>query len=216
MSNGAGNKKFAPFSVLRYKNNSFGVCSSGMKTIIYSLLASLALSERTVCHAQTNAAFFLDAASSAFNSRNFNNALTNITRAIEINPDFPDAYCERGMIKWWLQDYQGAVADYDKAIALNPKCGGYYCNRGQAKCSLKMIPDALADYDKAIGLDPKNAQAFFNRGTLKIIYLTNYTGAITDLTEAIDLHGDPHEEDLYYFRGAAKHELKDYAGAIAD
>lgn len=168
------------------------------------------------CYAQTNAASFLDAGYYAFIARNYNAALTNVTRAIELNPRYPDAYNERGRIKWWLQDYSGAITDYDKTIALNPKCGGYYCNRGEAKITLKMVPEALADYNKAIELDPTNAQAYFNRGTLKVLCLTNYTEAVADFTKAIDLHSDPQEEDLFYWRGVARHELKDYAGAIAD
>jgi serine/threonine-protein kinase len=122
----------------------------------------------------------------------------------------------RGRTKWWLRDYSGAIADYDRAIALNPKCGGYYSNRGEAKYTLKKVPEALADYNKCIELDPGNAQAYFNRGTLKILCLTNYTEAITDFTKAIELHSDPHEEDIFLWRGNAKLQLKDYAGAIVD
>ena len=39
---------------------------------------------------------------------------------------------------------------------------------------------------------------------------------MADFTKAIDLQNDPNEEDIFFWRGNVKHELKDYAGAIAD
>lgn len=164
----------------------------------------------------TKATFFYEVARSNFNVGRYDVALTNLTKAVELNRLYEEAYHARGRTRWCLQDYNGAIADYDEAIALNSKCGGYYCNRGQAKYSLKMVPEALADYNKAIELDSGIAQAYFNRGTLKLVSLSNYSGAIADFTKAIELHNDPQEECIYFWRGNAKLELKDYAGAIAD
>ncbi|HZL43690.1 MAG TPA: tetratricopeptide repeat protein [Verrucomicrobiae bacterium] len=187
-----------------------------MKRVICQFLCSCACLAYVICHGQTNPPTFLEAGTSAFEAHHYGAALTNFSKAIQLNPQAADAYCGRGMCKWWLHDYAGAVADYDKSIALNPTCGGYYCNRGQAKFAMKKCDDALADYNKSIHLDPGNAQAFFNRGSLKVLCLTNYTGAIADFTEAIELHTDPHPEDIYFMRGCARHQLKDFAGAIAD
>lgn len=168
------------------------------------------------CQGKTNDEFFYLLGRAALKAGNHNGAVTNFTKALDRNDRYADAYLGRGMSKWWLQDYLGAISDYDKAIRLNPKCGGYYCNRGQAKLSLKMIPEALSDYTKAIELDPQNAQAYYNRGTLKFLCLSNSTDAVMDFTKAIDLHNDSHEEDIFYWRGNARLELKDYAGAVAD
>jgi tetratricopeptide (TPR) repeat protein len=118
--------------------------------------------------------------------------------------------------KWQLQDFRGAIADYDKAIALNPGCGGYYCNRGQAELSLNRIKQSLADYNTAIELDSASSQAYYNRGLLKATYLRDYTGAVRDFTKAIDFHNDPHEVDIFYWRGNARLQLGDYRGAVDD
>lgn len=187
-----------------------------MKNILIQLLYAVACAGCATCSAQTNAESFYGAGGNAFNARNYAAALTNFTRAVELNPRHAGAYCGRGMSKWWLQDYSGAIADYDKAIALNPKEGGYYSNRGQARFALHKVSEALADYNKAIDLDPRNVQAHFNRGTLKVLGLTNYAGAAADFTKAIELHSDPQEEDIFFWRGYARQQLKDYAGAIAD
>jgi tetratricopeptide (TPR) repeat protein len=198
-----------------YKNKKWRCLFSRMNRVIPHLIFGVACSGCVTCWAQTNAEFFFNAGRSSFDARNYAAAITNFTKAVELNPQFADAYCCRGMSRWWLHDYSGAVIDYDKAIILNPKCGGYYCNRGQAKFTLKQVSGALADYNKSIELDPRNAEAYFNRGTLKML-ATNYTEAVPDFTKAIELHNDPHEEDIWLWRGEAKFQLKDYAGAIAD
>jgi len=189
---------------------------SGMKILFLNLIVMLAGLPGAPCFAQTNAESFYYAGLSAFGVRDYNAALTNFAKSVELNPRIPMTYNWSGRSKWWLKDYSGAIADYDKAIALDPKCGGYYSNHGQAKYALNMMSEALEDFDKAIELDPKNAQAYFNRGTFKLNYLTNYAGATADYTKAIEIHDDPEEEDIYFCRGNARMELKDYAGAIAD
>jgi tetratricopeptide (TPR) repeat protein len=79
-----------------------------------------------------------------------------------------------------------------------------------------MVPEALADYNKSIEIDSKNAEAYFNRGTLKMLGLTNYTEAVADFTKALEIHSDPHEDDIFFWRGNARLQLKDYNGSIAD
>jgi tetratricopeptide (TPR) repeat protein len=120
------------------------------------------------------------------------------------------------MCEYWLADYRGAISNYDRAIELNPACSGYYCNRGQSKFELGETSAALADYNRAIQLDPKNAQAYLNRGTLKACAQTNLTDAVADFTKAIEAHTDPQEYEIFFVRGNAKKELKDFTGAVAD
>ncbi|MEJ0088484.1 MAG: tetratricopeptide repeat protein [Limisphaerales bacterium] len=187
-----------------------------MKKTFLHLIVMLACLVGITCFAQTNAESFYHAGCSAFNAGNYKAALTNFTSSIELNPKMPIAYCMRGRARWWLKDYNGAIEDHDKSIALDPKCGGYYSNRGQAEYSLKMMREALIDFNKAIELDPTNAQAYFNRGSLKFHSLTNYVEAVADFTKAIEIHTDPNEEDIYLWRGNARMELQDYAGAITD
>ena len=42
-------------------------------------------------------------------------------RAIEINPDFAQAYANRGIAYSHLNQYKKAIADYEKALALDPE-----------------------------------------------------------------------------------------------
>ena len=184
--------------------------------MLYCLICLLAGVAAVNGQAQTNARALFYAGCSAYGARHYAVALTNFATSVELYPLHADTYNMLGRTKWWLGDFHGAIEAYNKAVALEPKCGGYYSNRGQSELSLKMMSETLADFNQALRLDPKNAQAHFNRGTLEFLYQTNYPAALADLNQAIQLQSDPHEEDIFYWRGVTKEELGDYAGAAGD
>jgi tetratricopeptide (TPR) repeat protein len=53
-------------------------------------------------------------------SGNFDAAIADDTRALEINPKNADAYANRALARQIHGDFSGALADYDKVIELNP------------------------------------------------------------------------------------------------
>ena len=78
-----------------------------------------------------------------YEAGNYQGAISNWSKAIEINPQDAIAYYNRGLAKDGLQDYHGAIVDYTKAIEINPQYAAAYSNRGVAK-------DDLKDYQGAI------------------------------------------------------------------
>ena len=143
----------------------------------------------------------------------FEGAIADYNKAIELNPKDVRAYYNRGVAKKTLKQYKEAIADYDKAIELNPEDAQAYYNRGNAKHHLKQYKEAIADYDKAIELNPKYAYVYSNRG-FAYLELGKKEEAIKDFNKAIEL--DPKYADAYNNRGGAKHHLKQYKEAIAD
>ena len=144
---------------------------------------------------------------------NYAAAIKDYDQAIILNPQYADAYNNRGNAKNNLGDYNAAVADYNEAIRLNPKYANAYNNRGNAKSNLGDYNAAVADYDEAIKLNPKYANAYYNRGIANF-FLGNYDSAITDCDEAIRLN--PKNAIAYYNRGVAKFFLGDKTGALKD
>ena len=88
--------------------------------------------------------------------------LSALNKAIELKPDFDEAYNNRGVVKNFLGRHQDAIADYDIAIRLKPDFAEAYSNRGSTKNLLGQHQDTLADYDKAIQLKPDYAEAYGN------------------------------------------------------
>ena len=134
-------------------------------------------------------------------------------KAIELNPQFAEAYYNRGNAKRVSDDHQGAITNYNKAIELNPQDAEAYNNRGNAKADSGNHQQAIADYDKAIELNPQDAKAYHNRGKAKRVS-GHYQEAITDYNKAIELN--PQFAGAYSNRGVAKWDSRDYQGAVAD
>ena len=156
-----------------------------------------------------------------YDQNDFKGAISNFTKAIEINSEYAEAYEERGKAKDALSDFEGAISDFTKAIKINPEYGDAFYNRGLSKGELKDFKGAISDYTKAIKINPNDGDAFYNRGLSKG-ELKDFKGAISDYTKAIKI--DPNDDDAFvefrgdafYNRGFLKIDLKDFKGAISD
>ena len=51
---------------------------------------------------------------------NFDEALSDLSEAIELNPEYPDAYLMRSLIYEYIGDTERADADYERATELDP------------------------------------------------------------------------------------------------
>ena len=64
---------------------------------------------------------------------NYQQAIKDFTKAIELNPQYAMAYYNRGLTYGRnLGNYQQAIKDYTKAIQLNPQDAMAYYKRGLA------------------------------------------------------------------------------------
>ena len=82
-------------------------------------------------------------------------AISDFTKAIEINPQYAKAYNNRGFSKTYLEDNYGAISDYDKAIEINPNYALAFANRGSSKESIGDMKGACDDWRKASSLGDK-------------------------------------------------------------
>lgn len=111
-------------------------------------------------------AYFLRAVSK-IRQGNYESALLDLDRVIEINPKYDPAYNERAVIKAMNGDSLGALADFDKALYLNPNSSGYRLNRGNLLTELEDYYAALSDFRSSLELEPTNKEAKFNLELIK-------------------------------------------------
>jgi tetratricopeptide (TPR) repeat protein len=132
---------------------------------------------------------YFTSAAQKYQQGDYQGALNDYNRAIQINPRNANAYYNRGLLKATkFQDAQGALADYNRAIKIKPSYDAAYNNRANLKVEqLKDYQGALADYNQAIKLKPRNADAYYNRGVLKYTLLTDRSGGIADMQQAVKL-----------------------------
>jgi tetratricopeptide (TPR) repeat protein len=95
----------------------------------------------------------------------FQAAIADFTKAIELKPDYAVAYSNRAGAKRALKDFDGAIADCTKAIELQPDYAVAYNNRGGAKLAKGDIDGAAADFAKAVDLDPRHNIGAVNLAT---------------------------------------------------
>jgi len=153
---------------------------------------------------------------SKFKLKDYDGALSDLSKALEIKPNFAQAYNARGMIHSVLNDNKSAIIDYTKAIELNDKDEDSYNSRGVAKFELKDYDGAIGDYNKTIEINALSAYAYYNRGNSKAA-LKEYESALADYSKAIEIDPkNPVNYLTYNGIGIVKHDLKDYTGAIAN
>jgi tetratricopeptide (TPR) repeat protein len=111
-------------------------------------------------------------------------ALRDLDRAIELNPDYPNAWFNRGELKYKQGDFAAAAVDYSSALKLNPKDSATLNGRGHALYRLERFGEALRDYGEAIKIDPDNPAALINRAD---VYsdIGQYSEAAKDYRAAI-------------------------------
>lgn len=142
-----------------------------------------------------------------------NLAIYCYTKAIELNPQFADAYEGRAVAYCILDNLDAAIRDYSKVIELNPQLEGGYVVRGITYSNLGHYSTAILDFNKAIELDPQYALAYYSRGDA-YYNLGNYGAAILDFSKDIELN--PQDADAYCSRGDAYSDLGNYSTAILD
>ena len=84
-------------------------------------------------------------------------AISDYTKAIELDPNDAVAYYNRGYSKSELKDHYGAIADYTKAIELDLRYTSAYYNRGIEKEIIGDLNGACADWQKASQLGDQDA-----------------------------------------------------------
>jgi tetratricopeptide (TPR) repeat protein len=148
-----------------------------------------------------------------FFATKYEDAIADYKTALNLNPEFAEAYINRSAVYTIQGDYARATADYKTALNLNPDDADVYNIRGNIYSYQGNYDQAIADYTTAIKLNPENAVAYNNRGN-DYGAQRNYDQAIADYTTAINLN--PEFADAYYNRGIAYSALRNYDQAIAD
>ena len=115
--------------------------------------------------------------------------MDSYNQAIELQPDYAEAYINRGNALRDLGQLEAAVESYDKAIQLRSDYVETYSNRGVALAELGQLEAAVDSYNQAIELQPDYAEAYYNRGnTLRD--LGQLAKAVESYNRAIEFQPD--------------------------
>jgi len=135
----------------------------------------------------------------------FKDAITLLTDAIRINPDYYDAYQLRGFLKTEMGDYRGAIVDLDKAHSLDTSNYFPISLKGHVYRLWGKYEEAISNYTEVINNQPY-MHPYYYRG-LCYRHLLNQEMALLDFNEAIAL--DSTFVDSYLQRAHVKLALGD-------
>ncbi|AWW43392.1 tetratricopeptide repeat protein [Streptomyces cadmiisoli] len=114
-------------------------------------------------------------------------ALSELNRAITIDPRNHRAFAYRGRLHSWHDRNDQAVADLTTAIGLDPAYAFALAQRGTANRQAGRYDDAVTDLTAALDLDPTYDWALAQRGTAHR-QASRYDEAVADFTAALDLN----------------------------
>ena len=134
-----------------------------------------------------SAEYYLRKGKEALQRDDFEGAIADFNRAIELKPDFARAYNNRGIVNRRLGYYNKAKADYNRAIELKPTFVAIaYYNRGIVNRRLGYYREAKADFSRAIRIKSNFSKAYYSRGQTYAL-LRDKKRARRDLLKAREL-----------------------------
>jgi tetratricopeptide (TPR) repeat protein/tRNA A-37 threonylcarbamoyl transferase component Bud32 len=119
-------------------------------------------------------------------SEHYLEALVAYERALQLDPNYTDAYDARGDAFICLNRYQEALAAFEKTIQLDPTYAHAYEGKGNILYNLKRYQEALVAYERAIRLDSNSSSAYFGKGDT-LFYLRRYQEALLAFQRTIQL-----------------------------
>jgi tetratricopeptide (TPR) repeat protein len=135
-----------------------------------------------------------------------NEAIEAFTKALELYPNYVEAFAERGKIYSLIGNNEKAISDLSVYLKAQPNSVEFLNFRGMAYAALaeddleyKENRDKAADnaqkaetdFNQILKLDPKESRALNNRGRIFLIFGL-YDEAIADLEKAISISGNYH------------------------
>jgi tetratricopeptide (TPR) repeat protein len=98
------------------------------------------------------------------NKNSFDQAISEFSQAIEINPDYVDAIINRGSAFAEIGRFNDALMDFNHALQLEKNDADIYNKRGEVYFQNNMYDQAIKDFTTALILNPMYSNAYLNRG----------------------------------------------------
>jgi tetratricopeptide (TPR) repeat protein len=153
--------------------------------IFIPLLLSCASTQQKQVESK-DAKFYNNRGVAYFAKGEYDQAISELNKAIEINPSYVEAYDNRGCAYVAKGKYDQGISDFNRALEINPKLASAYTNRGTAYMNKGQYDQAISDINKALDLNPKFALAYYSRG-MSYYYKKEYDKSWEDIKKAKDL-----------------------------
>ena len=145
-------------------------------------------------------------------------AMVYFEQAIKLQPDYAEAYYNRGNVLFARGRVDEAIADWEKTLQLQPNDADAHTGLGNALVRKGALKQAIGHYQQAMVLAPEDPHS---RNNLAWVMATSSDGSIRDGAKAVDLAQQAVSlsggRELLFFRtlAAAYAETGHFSDAIA-
>ena len=153
---------------------------------------------------------------------NLENAIADLTAAIEADANMVDAYILRGEAFMQSGDYRNAMQDFDAAVSVDAESSVAYYDRALLNTRLEDFNAAMNDINNAIAAYAMKSNdilqlrdMYAKRGQLNL-WQKNWEGAVADYTNSLTHPSGTINPNVYAERAEAYTALGQYANAIND
>ncbi len=127
---------------------------------------------------------------SLYDQEKYSEAIPYFDKALEINPNYKEAWLYKGLSLDDLGRYSEAITYYDKAISIDPNYIIPWYNKGIILGNQGYYEDAMNCFDKVISIDPKDAEAWYYKGVcLEVLGRLSEAEECYDKAEALGFSG---------------------------
>lgn len=140
-------------------------------------------------------------------------ALTNYTAGLALNPRHTDLMLDRAALYFRLGNEQRALMDYTDALELAPDNKEALQMRAYIYSGMHSYKQARRDYEALLELEPQNLTAWMG-----LILVNDRDGRQYEAMQQADglIRLYPHHAALYAIRGGMEQKRKQYERAVAD
>ncbi|WP_158534892.1 tetratricopeptide repeat protein [Mucilaginibacter hurinus] len=118
-----------------------------------------------------------------YDSLEFDRAIISLTSAINLHPQYADAYSLRGNAYYRKKEYDIAIADYKESLKLRPDVAAVYYNMGDAYLLKGQNADAIKMFKEAVRSGPQDINNY--NGLLRAYSTTDNMAALDMCNEII-------------------------------
>lgn len=154
-------------------------------------------------------------ATQAFDAQQYDQAVSDFSLVILLNPTFTDPYLQRALSYIQLKSNDAALLDLNHVIRLPGVAAAAKSQAYMARAAISRdqneVGSALADYSAAIRLTPDEAQPYYERGQIYMAQ-AEYDKALKDMNQVASI--EPTFTTTYYYLGVLNSQTKQYGDAI--
>jgi tetratricopeptide (TPR) repeat protein len=143
---------------------------------------------------------------------NYQDAIDQFTKALDLEPEYTQAYVERARSYEAYGDLKNAADDLKRALVFEQKEPELYYDAARVNFSLERYKDALQLVTQSTELDRKSEASFRLLARIQLA-LEDYSNALVSINKALTLKDNPENN---FYRGQISEKMKNYIQAETD